>query len=166
LSRAAVERFLDAPIAPIDRHQDWAVLGTQVPSLLSTVRYPGLTTNRSWLDRVQGQQELASDWTYEESAGAFHFHMLQIDEDLGDYIAALNVLRSSSDFKDSDGDDFAAIYSYYFSDFVDAVCRIRKGSSSVQRGAIDSPEFRAFKSEADQWLEGVTNRLSEHPPGA
>src|SRR5262249_35469068 len=79
LSRAALQRFLDALIAPIDRYQDWGVLGAQVPSFLSTVRYPGLATNRSWLDQVQGRQEAASDWTYE--TGEFRFHMMQIDED-------------------------------------------------------------------------------------
>ena len=160
LSRAALQRFLDALIAPIDRNQDWGVLGAQVPSLLSMVRYPGLATNRSWLDQVQGRQEAQSDWTYEESTGEFRFHMLQVDENLIEYVAVFNVLRSLGDFKDSDGEDFAVIYPYYFYDSVDAVCRIRKGSSSLQLGAIDSPEFRAFMSAADRWLEAVTNRLS------
>ena len=158
LSRAALQRFLDAPIAPIDRHQDWGVLGAHVPSFLYEIRYPGLATNRSWLDQVQGRQEAASDWTYEESTGEFRFHMMQIDEELGEYVPVFNVLRSLSDFKDSDGEDFAVIYPYYFYDCV--VCRIRKGSSSLQLGAIDSPEFRAFMSAADQWLEAVTNRMS------
>jgi hypothetical protein len=160
LSRAALQRFLDALIAPIDRRQDWGVLGAHVPSFLSTVRYPGLATNRSWLDQVQGRQEAASDWTYVESTGEFRFHMMQIDEDVTEYIAVFNVLRSLGDFKDSDGEDFAVIYPYYFHDSVDAVCRIRKGSSSLQPGAIDSPEFRAFMSAADQWLEAVTNRFT------
>jgi hypothetical protein len=160
LSRAALQRFLDAPIAPIDRNLDWGVLGPQVPSILSMVRYPEPATNGLWFDQVHGRQEAASDWTYEESTGEFHFHMLQVDESLVEYVGVFNVLRSLGDFKDSDGEDFAVVYPYYFDDRVDAVCRIGKGSSSLELGAIDSPEFRAFMSAADQWLQAVTNRLS------
>jgi hypothetical protein len=39
--------------------------------------------------------------------------MMQIDEDLTDYVAVFNVLRSLGDFKDTDGEDFAVIFPYF-----------------------------------------------------
>jgi len=49
LSSDALQRFLKAPIRPVSRFQDWDVIGSQVPSFLDSVRYPGVASNEDWL---------------------------------------------------------------------------------------------------------------------